>query len=119
MEKIVEIRTEFGWVSRGEIEKIREALKIRKEDIQRLIRNSEYIIEYWNWDEDLARKISTLLWEICELYSDCDICPVNNICRFAKDCPSEIFLCENCPHLRKCVANRDRRLSAYIQFGKT
>jgi hypothetical protein len=112
-----EIRTEFGWVGRREIEKIREALKIRKEGIQRLLRNSEYIIEYWN--EDLAREISTLLWEICELYSDCDICPISQICKFAKNCPSEIFLCENCPHLRKCVANRDNRLSAYIRFGKT
>jgi hypothetical protein len=111
------IRTEFGCVGRREIEKIREALKIREDDIQRLLYNSEYILEYWN--EDLAREISTLLWGICELYSDCDICPVNQVCRFAKDCPSEIFLCENCPHLRKCVANRDRRLLAYIQFGES
>jgi hypothetical protein len=93
--------TRFGKVYLADVDRVREELEQQKKEIDRLLDNAEFVM--FHWGKKLAYGVGDFLTEVCFFFDDCKRCPVIRICEFGKNGCDEIYGCETCPRLRKCL----------------
>ena len=55
--------------------------------------SQEHMIEMLEW----------IMSDICDEFGNCDTCPLEKACEFARRGCSEAYNCEGCPRLRVCL----------------
>jgi hypothetical protein len=92
---------EFWAVSLKDLEKIRNSLYWYRKMINSLIAAVNNLID--NWDIATENDVEKFLWDVCEFFNDCTVCPLTNICRlFLEEC-TEPYLCAYCPRVKYCL----------------
>jgi hypothetical protein len=109
------LKTEFWEIGLEDLGKIREELEWQKKVAERLLRKLDYIEA--NWENEIEYDIECFLTDICEFFNNCNMCPIRNNCRYAKDSCDEVYNCESCPRLRLCVRDRSPGLKEYLDEG--
>jgi hypothetical protein len=108
------VNTEFGLVGKRHIEVLKASLEGVKEELEKIIRRCRYVIENWGEAEYSAEDC---IWEICQFFNDCAICPVYSFCSFAKEGCYEVFNCPGCPRIRICLEKGSLGFLEYVKMS--
>ena len=107
-ETVEKIKTKFGWVGCGNIEKAIDELNWLKKEAESLVRKALFLLD--NWNSESIDDLEYFLTDICSYFNDCTRCPINKICEFAVKGCVEAHECNTCPRLRICVRDRSSGL---------
>lgn len=87
-----------GEISEKKLERIKEKIKKRIKELQKIALRLERAQN--------SEKIDKILMEFCNIIRDCTICPLDIDCKLKLYGCEIAIMCDTCPRLRICVESK-------------
>jgi hypothetical protein len=110
------LKTEFWTVGLEDLETIETEIEIYAIKYRTFAKRLQRAMERFN--ELTEYELEELLYDICEYFRDCTICPLRFNCKFVTDACKEVFNCESCPRLRICLQDGSKGFVQYVRDCK-